>query len=351
MSRDTYRGANGSIAYKAISAELGYKDGRSVSAGVKRIDADHVQITVGDSKLVENSLSLRVGTDDVNASLSLTRGMSNGKLRSVNLDIGTPEGWAAYQTFVEIGRLPADGAPGTADPTTSEVLSFTSTDQIGGKLGPFEGKLGGSHLDGQVIEVTQPDGTKTDTVVDNRGSTQLVENYTRNPDGSISDESYTIRLQNPDSSEVDGYNQFAGANGDTHGRDLTFTYTPAQLKTMQNAALDQIMSAQREARNEPFSNYTPEQMRSYLHDHPEGDGLAPAGGPLDNITLIDMARGDAAQTAVALYNAGQGSSSALLDYMLRFSQATKFARHRLGLDPGHGTLGVGSVTNEATKDC
>jgi hypothetical protein len=271
--------------------------------------------------------------------------MSDGRMRSVDLDISTPEGWNAYQSFIESGRLPADGAPGTANPTTADVLSFTSTDQIGAKLGPLEAKLGGSHLDGQVIEVQRPDGTKTDTVIDNRGSTQLVETYDHNPDGSISNERYSIRLQSPDPSEVDGYNQFGGTGGPTHGRDITFTYTPAQLQTMHDAALDQILAAQREAGNGQFAHYTRSQLESYLQDHPYGDGLAPAGGPLDNTILTAMARGDAAATAVALYDAGQGNSSALLEFLIRFSQNTKFARHKLGLAPGQGTLGVGSVAN------
>ena len=59
---------------------------------------------------------------------------------------------------------------------------------------------------------------------------------------------------------------------------------------MQNAALDQILAAQKGMDGSPFEGGgTRDQLRAYLATHPDGTGLAPYGGVKDRIILTDMA--------------------------------------------------------------
>ena len=59
---------------------------------------------------------------------------------------------------------------------------------------------------------------------------------------------------------------------------------------MQNAALDQILAAQRGRDGSPFKDGgTRDQLHAYLAEHPDADGLAPYGGVKDRIILTDMA--------------------------------------------------------------
>jgi hypothetical protein len=210
LNRDSYRGADGSIAYRNITAELGYKEGRRVSSAVQRVGADTVRVTVGDTDFVENSLGLKVGDENVAAGVKIGNGFLDGKARSVDLDIGTPEGWAAYQSFITSGRLPAQGASGTSNATTSTSATSTHTDTITGKLGPFGGTSGGTTVQGQIVETVKEDGSKVTTAFSRRGDTVVATEYDRDPSGKIVGEHYALHLQDVDKNYVDGYQQLTG---------------------------------------------------------------------------------------------------------------------------------------------
>jgi hypothetical protein len=160
--------------------------------------------------------------------VSVGNGFQDGKARSVDLDLSSPEGRSAYERFIGAGRLPASGAPGSSDPTTSQSATSTHTDQITVKVGPLGGTAGGTTDQGQVVETVHADGTKVTTSFSRRGATVL--------------------------------------------------------------ALDQILAAQRGRDGTPFEDGgTRDQLRAYLAEHPDGQGLAPYGGVKDQIILTDMA--------------------------------------------------------------
>jgi hypothetical protein len=285
-----------------------------------------------------------VGVDEANAGVSLTQGVSDGKTRSVDLDISTSQGWNAYQSFIETGKLPADGAAGTANPTTSRVLNFTSADELKAHLGPVDVTLGGSHLDASVVETTHPDGSKQDTLIDNHGRTQLVQSYGTGADGTVSNERYAIRLQDPKGAYLPDGN---GHLTPTDGRDITFTYTPSDLQEMQNAAIDTILAeSKRTGEGEFKDGGTREQVRQYLQEHPYDYNLPNVGSITMNPAILAMAgASDVSKVAWALLQAGQGNASQGMLFMEEFSLLTKQARHELGMPPGQDTIQIGGVTN------
>jgi hypothetical protein len=341
LNRDSYRGADGSIAYRNITAELGYKEGRRVSSAVQRVGADTVRVTVGDTDFVENSLGMKVGDENVAAGVKIGNGFLDGKARSVDLDIGTPEGWAAYQSFITSGRLPAQGASGTSNATTSTSATSTHTDTITGKLGPFGGTSGGTTVQGQIVETVKEDGSKVTTAFSRRGDTVVATEYDRDPSGKIVGEHYALHLQDVDKNYVDGYQQLTGNSGESgSNRDLTLTYGADDLNAMQNEALDQILAAQRGSDGSPFANGgSRQELKAYLAEHPYGEGLAPYGGVKDQVILTDMAAAkEPSDVLVALLNSGLGSGSGVVEFLMNFHFGTLRARHTLGSPDGDAPL-------------
>ena len=352
LNKDSYKGSEGSVSYHNITAELGYKDGHRVSSAVERVGDDKVRITVGDTDFVENVLNLKAGNDDVAAGVSVGNGFQDGKARAVDLDLSTPEGRSAYERFIGSGRLPGAGAPGTSDPTTARSVTSTHTDTITGKIGPLGGTAGGTTDQGQVVETTHADGTKVTTFFSRRGGTVLAHDFTRDPSGGITSEKYALHLEDVDRHYVDGYQQLSGHNGETgSNRDLTLNYSPSDLEAMQNAALDQILAAQRGWDGTPFKDGgTRDQLRAFLAEHPEGDGLAPYGGVKDRIILTDMAAAnDPFGVLVALQNSGLGSGTTLAEFLMNFHYGTLQARKKLGSNDT-GTPLVGGYQNRP-KGC
>lgn len=352
LNRDSYKGTEGSVTYHNITAELGYKDGHRVSSAVERVGDDKVRITVGDTDFVDNLLSLKYGDDHVAAGVSVGNGFQDGKARAVDLDLSTPEGRSAYERFIGSGRLPAPGAPGSSDPTTSQSATSTHTDQITVKVGPLGGTAGGTTDQGQVIETVHADGTKVTTMFSRRGSTVLAHEFTKDPSGAIVGDKYALQLQDVDKNYVDGYQQLSGHDGETgSNRDLTLNYSPDDLNAMQNAALDQILAAQRGWDDSPFKDGgTRDQLRAYLAEHPEADGLAPYGGVTGRIILTDMAAAkDPFGVLVALQNSGLGNANSVAEFLMNFHFDTLRARHELGSDDKRTPL-VGDYQNRP-KGC
>jgi hypothetical protein len=231
-------------------------------------------------------------------------------------------------------------------------VTSTHTDTITGKIGPLGGTAGGTTDQGQVVETTHADGTKVTTFFSRRGGTVLAHDFTRDPSGGITSEKYALHLEDVDKHYVDGYQRLSGHNGETgSNRDLTLNYSPSDLEAMQNAALDQILAAQRGWDGTPFKDGgTRDQLRAFLAEHPEGDGLAPYGGVKDRIILTDMAAAkDPFGVLVALQNSGLGSGTTAAEFLMNFHYGTLQARKKLGSNDT-GTPLVGGYQNRP-KGC
>jgi hypothetical protein len=332
LNHDSYSGVDGEVTYRNITAELGYKEGHRVSSAVQRTQDDTVRITVGDATLVENPVGLKVGDEHVAAGITFGNGFEDGKARSVDLDISSPDGWDAYQAFITTGKLPAAGAPGTSKPTTTTSDTSTHTETITGKLGPLGGTAGGTTPQSEIVETRNADGS-TETTYSRRGNTVAATKFVRVPDGTLVGEQYALQLQDVDKSYVDGYQQLSGQTGESNSnRDLMLSYSADDLDAMQNAALDPILAAQRGMNGSPFSDGgTRADLRAYLAGHPGGEGLAPTAGPKDQVILTDMAAAnEPVGVLAALLNSGVGNATSVVDFLMHFHQGTVRARQALG---------------------
>jgi hypothetical protein len=329
LNRESYRGANGKVAYRNVAAELGYKEGHKVSSAVQRVDAGHVRVTVGDSDLVENTVGVSVDR----AGIKWGQSFEDGKARAVDLDISTPEGRAAYGTFIETGHLPKAGDAGASNPTTSVSTTDTSTGQAYIDLGRVGLTAGGPSVGYQNIETTHADGSRERNVFVRSIDTVMSTHYDLDGAGNITGESWALHLQDVDPQSIQGFQDFTGRHGAVNGpRDVSLTFGPNDVSALQNAALDQLLASQR-GRGGPFGDGgTRAQMLAYLRAHDDGTGLM--GTAQEIVPLLGIAGAKVPDDVLrAFLSQAHGSAEGLLDALSMFAQATRVARHKLGTNP------------------
>jgi hypothetical protein len=329
MNRESYKGAKGAVAYREIQVEMGYKSGHKVSSAVQRISDGKVRVTVGDSDLVENSVGVSAGP----GAFKWGQTFDDGKARSVDLDVSTPAGRAAYTNFVKTGHLPQAGDAGASNPTTAVSTTDTSNGQAAVDFGNFGLSAGGQSVGYQNVETTHADGTKERNVFIRKGDNVMSTHYDLDGAGNITGQTWALHLQDVQPDFINGVRGQTGRSGKVDApRDVSLTFGPNDTKALQDAALDQLLASQR-GRGGPFGDGgTREQMLAYLRAHDDGGGLvgtAQAISPLLGIagakTPDDVIR--------AFLNQSQGSGERLLERLAFFAADTRAARHKLGLDP------------------
>ncbi|HEY6596874.1 MAG TPA: hypothetical protein VI011_22640, partial [Asanoa sp.] len=196
LSQEFYAGNGQKGSYRALQVELGYDEGKRVSAGVSRVNPNTLRVYVGDEDFVRNALSLGIGNDAAGVALAAGAELSDGRLRSVDIDISTSAGWKAYQQFLKSGRLPRDGAAGTSDPTSSDVYEFTDKTQLEAHLGNLSigGVLAESGATG--VETTNADGSVDGSFVAHYNDAGVAVTTHTEPGGEPEPTRYSLLLEN-----------------------------------------------------------------------------------------------------------------------------------------------------------
>jgi hypothetical protein len=278
MSEAYYEGLGVSADYRALQASLGYDRGRRVSAGVQRVDRSTMRVHVGDEAFVRNALSLGVG----GVSAGFGQEVADGKLRSIDIDVSTPEGWTAYQQFVTSGRLPGRGAAGTLAPTTATTRKLSRSASVEAKFGNVA--VGGLLTDseGSYVKTRNADGSIDHDLAVRHDDVGLSFRVEEGADGKES-RSYALNLEGV---RPDVYENFQALNfGDTRppdGGNVRMDFTADELMGMRRQALEQVAHEmeQRGARPRP----TPEEVAANLERNhgvirygPHGHEYTPEG--------------------------------------------------------------------------
>jgi hypothetical protein len=242
MTEEWYAGASAKASYRALQVEMGYDKGRRVSSGVKKISPTTVRVYVGDEDFVRQALKLGVDIKALNLALGNTKDLSDGKLKSVDIDISNQDGWNAYQEFLNTGHMPKTGAKGTSNPTHAETLHYSDTTTIQAKLGgiQFGGQVNSS--DGRVTTTHNPDGTIDNISTARIGDTEIA--ITQHQDGNGNDLTAPTRsllLHDVDPSLIDGLYQLSGSKPPSDlGHDVRVDFSEPQLQELQNRALSSL---------------------------------------------------------------------------------------------------------------
>ncbi len=241
LSEEYYAGVGGEAQYRAIQARFGYDRGHRVSSAVQRTSPTTVRVLAGDADFVRQTLALGLGNDDFGIALGGTEELADGKLAAIDIDISTPEGWAAYQDFVATGALPDPGTAGTVDPTTSQTLDYSDKTKaevrlpnvtLGGTLGSSEGHVKVTEHEDGTVEVLR-------TARYNDVGLAIAE--TRDADDAIVGEPrYSLLLHGVDGSFVDGLQQLDGSSGEVPDGNLRLDLSADDLAELQHLAREQL---------------------------------------------------------------------------------------------------------------
>jgi hypothetical protein len=140
MGTEVFGSTNLGASFHGLSISDEVRSGAGYSFGVERLEGDRVRLSVGPTAALEHTqsigLGLEVGGVEVSAELSRSTELSGAALASVELDLSTPEGRAAYDEFLRTRNLPPDG-PGVSNRTTSQSLSVEEAAAAGLTVGPL----------------------------------------------------------------------------------------------------------------------------------------------------------------------------------------------------------------------
>jgi hypothetical protein len=318
----TYAGMDLGVSYRGIQAEFGYNRGRKVSAAIERTDTDHVRLTVGDADLVQQTLALALGTEDANVSASSDKSLADGKTRQVDIDLNTPEGQRAYQSFIKTGALPEAGK-GVANPRSSKVLEYNASTKLGGKLAGLEASLIDTDSSGQIVETTNPDGTLSVMQYAREGEVGLSHQLTVGADGEPGPSRYSLRLQDVPGSLAGALAKEAGLDYDDKNKDVTINFDDIDIRRMRTAAVDQL-----ELHNPDKSRDEIKQLLA------AGEDTALASP--DRVALFIAMEDDPLEVAAMIARVGRGDSASAARWLSDFGGTTTMARHgggRLGEHP------------------
>lgn len=159
MRGQSLEGTAFELNYKAFTIGGTHTELSGLGFGVTRGEGSIVEVYSGPVETVQNSAFLGLGRQD---SLAIGIGsetkMESRQMQIARIDLSTPEGQAAYQTFISTGRVPEWSPPGVQQSGTTEVFSHEYARFIGLRVGGFE--IGGADdANGAITRTTWADGT------------------------------------------------------------------------------------------------------------------------------------------------------------------------------------------------
>lgn len=352
MSEKYYAGLNLSGNYRALQASMGFEKGRKLSTGVRRMDAGTVRIYVGDSDYVKNALTLGVSAKNAKLYLGNDTTFSQGKLRAIDLDVSTPQGWAAYQAFARTGKLPKTGTAGSTNPTSSETAEITSVSKLGAEIGNLDASVTLGDSEGHLTMTHNPDGSTTKSVDSRYRNVGLQVVRTTDANGNeTGSPTFALNFKGVDSHVLQAYQQVNGLpqNAVKDGN-LRLQYTADELAAIRNQAADHIRWQFEQNRGDVPSR---EDILRQMAGNPyaavkNADGVQISPNPLDARLAAAKSPED---TLVALYDTGSGNASSAVDGLTHFALQTDYARHHG--KPTRGQLDAGDRLpgTPVTPDC
>jgi hypothetical protein len=319
LSQEFYTGHNLQVTYRKLQIGMGFEEGRRLSSGVRRVDENTVRVYVGDADLVKQALLLGTSVGEFSVAIGGNKQLSQGEVRSVDIDISTPEGWDAYQKFLASGEMPCDGAAGT-----SNALSISSIDYSGSTTAEVKAgriKLGGvlNDAEGSVAEIRHADG-RVDRVSQARYNDVGVA-ITENQDGTT----YSMFIEGVDKSLIDAYEQFSGKDLAVYGDgNVRLDFTEGDLKAIREQALDQLVQRAKDTRQD----ISREELERMLREDPRR--LENAGMNDSFTNAFEIARAETPEDILRqlyLFGGAGSNGNTAIDNLIKFGNATARARH------------------------
>ena len=245
-----FTGTEFGARYNAIRAQCGVDASDGTATLIERTGPDTVRVTIGPTQSMENSFAVGVGVGPVSVGAGNTQSLNTAQLQTVEFNINTPEGLAAYNTFLETGQLPAQEGPGITHRATIQTVAYDSTTGVSAALGPWDGELTLSSTQIDQRRVSYPDGSSELVTELDYGTSvpvTLQQHFDANGVEDVSQQRITLDLGDMDPTTASYfYEAFtgdaAGAQAIREGdsRDVTITLTHDQAQQLQTRVSDYL---------------------------------------------------------------------------------------------------------------
>lgn len=327
LGKEYFHGHGMDGSYRALRAESGVTKGHRASAGVVKVDKDHVKIMVGRSDYISNLFNIGLGTDNFNISLGASRKLGSGRARQMTLDISTKKGWAAYQHFLRTGHLPKWGpdVPYLSKVGRLETTTLSSQGGLEANAGPLHAEIPFGHTSkAKWVETHYADGSYDYTLSYRVDGITYLEKHRKNTQGKEVDSEYGILLHDAASSYLDLY-QKSASKGGKEEVDAYLTFTEDQLRTMKKRTYRTVATRCREHefRCPEGGPTTVAGVKRYVRKHPHR--LGAVFGPSGRTTMLMEAAArakDPAKILATAHRLSNGNPTLFLDIMTRFGIRT-----------------------------
>ncbi|MFD6090724.1 hypothetical protein ACFWGN_01245 [Oerskovia sp. NPDC060338] len=245
MDSGSYTGTELEASFRHIAMKSGIEESAGVSSVIEKTGDDTVRITSGPTDALSNYGGLGVDFEAVKVLLGNTTSLDGASLRSAELDLSTPEGKAAYDTYLLTGEIPQDASTGISGLTTIEKIDYKSTTSL-----DVETPVGGASWDlgensGSAVVTTYPDGSADQqTKLSYGGRSDTFFSQAFNPDGTenTAGRTYTYTVEADQmSTQLFNQSEFSGLDaGGTvkEGDVLRLTLTERQMATLHANAVE-----------------------------------------------------------------------------------------------------------------
>ncbi|MBW8811053.1 MAG: hypothetical protein JF591_20045, partial [Lysobacter sp.] len=113
--------------------------------GVRKMEGAVVEVYAGPMETVENATMFGLGKlGTASIGLSVETSAESRSLQTARIDLSTPEGQQAYQTFMSGGKIPDWNPPGVQRSGTTEVFNAEHAARLGIDAGPISIGVGNS---------------------------------------------------------------------------------------------------------------------------------------------------------------------------------------------------------------
>ena len=119
-------------SYKKFHTEGTVTNLDGLGFGVQRLEGDRVAIYSGSIEAVENEAFFGLKY----AGFHVEKTLEDHSLNYAELDLGTPEGQAAYRRFVTTGQIPGTSTAGSIQAGTRDVVDSSHSASVALRLGP-----------------------------------------------------------------------------------------------------------------------------------------------------------------------------------------------------------------------
>lgn len=244
LSTGAFTNQSGGISYGPLSLSSETTQTRGYGMGVERTGDNTVRVTVGPQESIERRLELGLSFGDIaSAHIGRDSSVTEGNTVSVEFDLSTAEGKAAYETFLRSGQLPTQQGAGITDIYHEQTLSYQGALDAGINIGEVV-DLGYQFWSEDLTYTTRTDDGVTTVMANGHTSTGngFEVNFTQNPDGTQTLDAISLEMQVP---------------GRTDPVKISLT-GPEGLRSMQQVAFQQMQNLVLGTLHESFKDDYPE---------------------------------------------------------------------------------------------